>query len=158
MAEEVSQDIAEFYRRTNDHENRLVRIESREPFLEDILTKNTKAYEKLATTLQDIQTSMVTMTSKMDAQEQTVNSIREDLNKATQETHEEIAKANQRTTEEISKVNKKTREEIEKVNSRVDVIDEKGKFDIWGFMKDNWPWLVVLIGVGVYEVSQWVKF
>lgn len=155
--EQQDKDIEEFYRRTNNHEKRISIIESREPLLEDILNKNTLAYEKLAETLQEIEKSMVVMSNKIDMQEQNMKDMKEDFVEANKNLNDEIAKANQNTTTEISNLSIKTSKDIKEVNARVDTIDEKGKFDIRDFIKHNWGWIMALLLAGAAFISNYIK-
>lgn len=44
---------------------------------------------------------------------------------------------------------------INEVEKQVEVIEEKGKFDIWEFLKKNWPWFII---VAAAYGSQYIKF
>lgn len=50
------------------------------------------------------------------------------------------------------------KQEFSGVKAKVDSLEEKGKFDVQLFIKQNWPWITVLLGAGIYTVSQFVKF
>lgn len=47
---------------------------------------------------------------------------------------------------------------INKLNEKVDIVEDEGKFSIVGWLKKEWPWIVVIIGVGALYVSKFVKF
>lgn len=122
-------DIDELYRRTNNHENRLVQIETAQPYLKDILERSVATGEKLAKTMQDVQMTMISLDAEMKSMK-----------------------------EEFTVAHKQTNEEIAQVNEKVARIEEKGKFDIWAFVNKYLPWIIVLLGVGIYGVSSYVKF
>ena len=48
--------------------------------------------------------------------------------------------------------------DVETLKNKVDNVDEKGKFDIFEFFKKYFPWIVVLIGIGVFAASNFIKF
>ena len=48
--------------------------------------------------------------------------------------------------------------DVNDLKNKIETIDEKGKFDIREFFKKYFPWIVVVIGIGVYAVSNFVKF
>ena len=47
---------------------------------------------------------------------------------------------------------------VNTLKDKIETIDDKGKFDIREFFKKYFPWIVVVIGIGVYAVSNFVKF
>lgn len=44
---------------------------------------------------------------------------------------------------------KENREEIKKVKVKVEELEEKGKFDISIWIKQNWPWLLITATLGI---------
>ena len=50
------------------------------------------------------------------------------------------------------------KKEFSGVKAKVESIEEKGKFDIHSFIKSNWPWIMILLGIGFYSISKFVKF
>ena len=86
--------------------------------------------------MQDVQMSMVKLNDKMDEQAREMKEMKADFEKA----------------------NKTTAEKLTAVESKVTTLEEAGKFDIWGYLKHNFPWIVVVLGMGVLYVSQYVKF
>lgn len=128
-------DIGVLYGKVNKLEVRMEKIEATRPFLEEMIDRDTKSNEKLAEVLQDVQLSMAKMNDKMDAQALVIDSMKEDF-----------AKANKQTNERIGAIGKK-----------VDEIEEKGKFDIWDYIKKNLPWIIVVLGIGTAYASTFVK-
>lgn len=145
MAEE--KDIETLYSKVNKLDSRMTKIESTRPFLEDMIRRNVGTNEKLVETLQEVQISMVKMNEKMDEQSMAIAAMKQEFEVANAETHEKI-----------EAVDKRAAEEIAKVGERVEEVEEKGKFDIHLFIKSNWPWILILLGVGFYTISKFVKF
>lgn len=145
MAEE--KDIDTLYSRINKLDARMTKIESTRPFLEDMIKRNITSNEKLVETLQEVQISMVKMNEKMDEQSEAIKTMKQ-----------EFEEANIQTNKKIEEVDKKAIEGITKVDKRVEEVEEKGKFDIQSFIKSNWPWIMVLLGIGFFAISQYVKF
>ena len=139
--------IGTLYSKVNKLDARLTKIESTRPFLEDMIERNIASNEKLADTLQEVQISMVKMNEKMDEQSEALRIMKE-----------EFEEANFQTNKKIEEVDKKATEGIAKVGERVEEVEEKGKFDIMLFLKSNWPWILVLVGIGTLYASNFVKF
>lgn len=140
-------DIGTLYSKVNKLDSRLTKIESTRPFLEDMIERNIASNEKLANTLQEVQISMVKMNEKMDEQSAALKTMKQ-----------EFEQANAETNKKIEEVDKKAMEGIAQVGERVEEVEEKGKFDIYEFIKKNWPWILVLLGFGFMSISQYVKF
>ena len=124
------------YGRINKLDSRVTKLETSYPFLEDLIERSTKTDEKLSETMQEVQISMNKMNQKMDAQAEALTSMK-------------IAS---------EEANKKMNEHISQVANKVEKIEDKGKFDIWQWLKTNFPWIVILVGLGIYSASQFVKF
>lgn len=124
------------YGRINKLDSRITKLETSYPFLEDLIERSTKTNEKLSETMQEVQISMGKMNQKMDAQAEALTSMK-------------IAS---------EEANKKMNEHISQVANKVEKIEDKGKFDIWQWLKTNFPWIVILVGLGIYSASQFVKF
>lgn len=124
------------YGRINKLDSRVTKLETSYPFLEDLIERSTKINEKLSETMQEVQISMSKMNQKMDAQAEALTSMK-------------IAS---------EEANKKMNEHISQVANKVEKIEDKGKFDIWQWLKTNFPWIVILVGLGIYSASQFVKF
>lgn len=53
---------------------------------------------------------------------------------------------------------KQTDDKVSKISKEVEVIEEKGKFDIWAYTKTNLPWIILIVGLGASYLSKFVKF
>ena len=140
-------DIGILYGKVNGLTTDVASIKTELPYLKDILERNTKANEKLADTLQEVQTSMIRMNEKMDNQSDAIVAMRE-----------EFEEASRHTNDKIDEVESRTSKKIKDVNNRVNEVEEKGKFDIHLFLKHNWGWIMTIIGIGMLYAAQFVKF
>lgn len=129
-------DNSKIYAKLEDHDHRITQLESTRPFLQDLIQRSIKSNEVLTQTMQDVQMSMVKLNDKMDEQAREMKEMKADFEKA----------------------NKATADKLTTVESKVTILDEAGKFDIQGYLKHNFPWIVVVLGMGVLYVSQYVKF
>lgn len=134
MAEE--KDIEVIYSKINKLSNELAEMKATRPFLLQMIERNIASNEKLAETLHQVQTTMVTLNEKIDTQSKALETLREDF------------------TEGYNKNNKRFLE----LDGKIEMIEEKGKFDIQMYIKQNWPWILILIGLGINFVAQFVKF
>lgn len=145
MAEQ--NDINILYGKVNGLQNDVTAIKTQLPFLKEILERHTAADEKLASTLQEMQNTMVAMNERMETQSKAVEDVKHELTA--------IAK---HTDEKIENVEKQTNAKIKAVDDRVDQVEDKGKFDIMQFFRDNWPWVLTGLGMLFMYVSKYVKF
>lgn len=127
---------SKIYAKLDDHDHRITQLESTRPFLQDLIQRSIKSNELLTKTMQDVQLSMVKLNDKMDEQANEMKEMKTDFEKA----------------------NKATADKLTTVESKVTILEEAGKFDIRGYLKHNFPWIVVILGMGVLYVSQYVKF
>lgn len=134
MAEE--KDIEVIYSRINKLSNEVAEIKATRPFLLQMIERNIASNEKLGETLHQVQTTMVTLNEKLDVQSKALDTLRDDF------------------TEGYAKNNKKFNE----LNCKIEEIEDKGKFDIQIYIKQNWPWILVLIGLGINFAVQFFKF
>lgn len=134
--EEHGDKMESVYKRLSQLEGKVTELESTRPFLLDMMERNTAAYEKLSQTLSEVEISIVKMSTKIDGQNHRFDEIKEEL--ALQD------EANKSKFKDVSK--------------RIDSIEEKTQFDIAQFIKDKFPWIVVLIGAGIVAVSSVVSF
>lgn len=111
-------------------------MEATQPFLQDLIERSITSNEKLGEVLQQVQLAIGSINLKIDAQAESLNAMKEDF----------------------EKTNKNIEDRIGGIDSKIRAVEDKGKFDIWAFVKTYFPWIVVLLGVGVYGVSQFVKF
>ena len=69
------------YNTVTDHEKRLTKLESEQPFLKDILERNTASSEKLAQAMNEVQISMVNLNNKMEDQAEAMESMNKEITK-----------------------------------------------------------------------------
>ena len=129
-------ETSKIYAKLDDHDHRITKLESTQPFLQDLIQRSVKSNELLTQTMQDVQMSMVKLNDKMDEQAREMKEMKADFEKA----------------------NKSTADKLTTVESKVTILEEAGKFDIQAYLKHNFPWIVVVLGMGILYVSQSVKF
>lgn len=129
-------DIGKIYNKLDDHDHRITALESTRPYLQDLIERNINSNEKLSDTMAKIQESMIHLNDKMDKQATDMQTMRSDLERA----------------------NKATNDKLTTVEAKVSTLEDAGKFDIWAWVKTNWPWICVLCGLGLMYASQYVKF
>ena len=117
-------------------DQRVTKIEATQPFLTEILEKNVKTNERLAETLQEIRLSMVSMNDKIDAQATAIENMKHDFDEA----------------------DRKTDERIKSVVQKVETINLEGQFNIREFLKKNFIWLAITVGLGVAYLSTFINF
>ena len=117
-------------------DQRVTKIEATQPFLTEILEKNVKTNERLAETLHEIRLSMVSMNDKIDAQATAIENMKHDFDEA----------------------DKKTDERIKSVVQKVETINLEGQFNIREFLKKNFIWLAITVGLGVAYLSTFLSF
>ena len=132
----VDWDDGKIYAKLDDHDRRSTQLESTRPYLQDLIDRNVKSNEVLAQTMQDVQVAIVKLNDKMDRQV------------------DEMAKVKK----SVEAANAKTDEKLSDVETKVNALENAGKFDIREFFKKNWPWICVLLGMGGLYVAQFVKF
>lgn len=129
-------DSGKIYDRLDEHDRRITVLESTRPFLQDLTERSIKSYDALSKTMQDVQLSMVKMNDKMDIQAESLRNLQDNM----------------------SAGNKAMSEKITVIENRVANIDEEGKFNIRTWFKTNWPWVLIVMGLGIMVASQYVKF
>lgn len=129
-------DSGKIYDRLDEHDRRITVLESTRPFLQELTERSIKSYDALSKTMQDVQLSMVKMNDKMDTQAESLRNLQDNM----------------------SAGNKAMSEKITVIENRVANIDEEGKFNIRTWFKTNWPWVLIVMGLGIMVVSQYVKF
>ena len=129
-------DINTLFGKVAKLDQRVTKIEATQPFLTEILEKNVKTNERLAETLQEIRLSMVTMNDKIDAQATAIENMKHDFDEA----------------------DKKTDERIKSVVQKVETINLEGQFNIREFLKKNFIWLAITVGLGVAYLSTFISF
>lgn len=118
--------------RVRELEEKVTRLDTEYPFLKESLDQNTKSYQDLNKTLISFKDTMTTMNLQMATMNNNIQTQKNALDKVVGD--------------------------VETLKNKVENVDEKGKFDIREFFKKNFPWIVVLIGVGILVVSNFVKF
>lgn len=48
--------------------------------------------------------------------------------------------------------------EIKAVSEKVDKIEDKGKVDFLGYLKSNWYWIAIVLGLGITQAAQYFRF
>lgn len=129
-------DINTLFGKVAKLDQRVTKIEATQPFLTEILEKNVKTNERLAETLHEIRLSMVSMNDKIDAQATAIENMKHDLDEA----------------------DKKTDERIKSVVQKVETINLEGQFNIREFLKKNFIWLAITVGLGVAYFSTFISF
>ena len=129
-------DTSKIYAKLDDHDHRITQLESTRPYLQDLIDRSIKSNEVLTQTMQDVQMSMIKLNDKMDRQVDEMGKMKESVEAA----------------------NAKTNEKLSAVDTKVNALEEVGKFNIQEFFKKNWPWICVLIGIGGLYAAQFVKF
>ena len=129
-------DINTLFGKVAKLDQRVTKIEATQPFLTEILEKNVKTNECLAETLQEIRLSMVSMNDKIDAQATAIENMKHDFDEA----------------------DKKTEERIKSVVQKVEAINLEGQFNIREFLKKNFIWLAITVGLGVAYLSTFISF
>ena len=132
----VDGDDGKIYAKLDDHDRRITQLESTRPYLQDLIDRNIKSNEVLTQTMQDVQVAIVKLNDKMDRQV------------------DEMAKVKK----SVEEANAKTDEKLSAVETKVNALENAGKFDIREFFKKNWPWVCALLGMGWLYVAQFVKF
>ena len=132
----VDGDDGKVYAKLDDHDRRITQLESTRPYLQDLIDRNIKSNEVLTQTMQDVQVAIVKLNDKMDRQV------------------DEMAKVKK----SVEAANAKTDEKLSVVETKVNALENAGKFDIREFFKKNWPWVCALLGMGWLYVAQFVKF
>ena len=117
-------------------DQRVTKIEATQPFLTEILEKNVETNERLAETLHEIRLSMVSMNDKIDAQATAIENMKHDFDEA----------------------DRKTDERIKSVVQKVETINLEGQFNIREFLKKNFIWLAITVGLGVAYFSTFISF
>lgn len=118
--------------RVHELETKVTRLDTEYPFLKESLDRNTKSFQELNKTLGGFKDTMTTMNLQMASMNNNIQTQKNALDKVVGD--------------------------VEVLKNKVDKVDEKGKFDIFEFSKKYFPWIVVLIGIGVFAISNFIKF
>ena len=132
---DVEKDIDAIYKRLNNIDKRLVEIESTRPFLKEMVDRNVSVCELLGETMQEVQYSMRALNEKMELQSTSIKEIREEFNI----------------------LSDRTNDKIDEVSNKIQLVEDKGKFDILQYIKNNWHLILVLIGLGGAYIAKFIK-
>ena len=132
---DVEKDIDAIYKRLNNIDKRLVEIESTRPFLKEMVDRNVSICELLGETMQEVQYSMRALNEKMELQSTSIKEIREEFNI----------------------LSDRTNDKIDKVSNKIQLVEDKEKFDILQYIKNNWPLILVLISLGGAYIAKFIK-
>lgn len=132
---DVEKDIDAIYKRLNNIDKRLVEIESTRPFLKEMVDRNVSVCELLGETMQEVQYSMRALNEEMELQSTSIKEIREEFNI----------------------LSERTNDKIDEVSNKIQLVEDKGKFDILQYIKNNWPLILVLIGLGGAYIAKFIK-
>lgn len=132
---DVEKDIDAIYKRLNNIDKRLVEIESTRPFLKEMVDRNVSICELLGETMQEVQYSMRALNEKMELQSTSIKEIREEFNI----------------------LSDRTNDKIDEASNKIQLVEDKGKFDILQYIKNNWPLILVLIGLGGAYIAKFIK-
>lgn len=132
---DVEKDIDAIYKRLNNIDKRLVEIESTRPFLKEMVDRNVSVCELLGETMQEVQYFMRALNEKIELQSTSIKEIREEFNI----------------------LSDRTNDKIDEVSNKIQLVEDKGKFDILQYIKNNWPLILVLIGLGGAYIAKFIK-
>lgn len=126
----MADDIGILYHKVNDLSARVTELESTRPFMQEMIEREIKVSEKLDSTLDAVQLSMVQMNAKMDEQSKAIELLQ-----------------------------KNSVESNKKLNNRLDDLEERGQFDFLTYIKTNLP-IIILTGVvvGAYVAKHFNLF
>lgn len=122
----MADDIGILYHKVNDLSERVTELESTRPFMQEMIEREIKVSEKLDTTLDAVQLSMVQMNVKMDEQSKAIEMLQ-----------------------------KNSVESNKKLNNRLDDLEERGQFDFLTYIKTNLPTIILTgVVVGAYVAKH----
>lgn len=126
----MADDIGILYHKVNDLSERVTELESTRPFMQEMIEREIKVSEKLDTTLDAVQLSMVQMNAKMDEQSKAIELLQ-----------------------------KNSVESNKKLNNRLDDLEERGQFDFLTYIKTNLPTIILTgVVVGAYVAKHFNLF
>ena len=122
----MADDIGILYHKVNDLSERVTELESTRPFMQEMIEREIKVSEKLDSTLDAVQLSMVQMNAKMDEQSKAIEMLQ-----------------------------KNSVESNKKLNNRLDDLEERGQFDFLTYIKANLPTIILTgVVVGAYVAKH----
>lgn len=129
-------EIAEMKGNISSLQKDVAEIKATQPLLQKTLEKNIETQEKLSDTLHEVQLSLVSIVDQLNIQSHDINEIKKEMD-------------DNRTS---------IYSRISNVEEKINTVDEEGKFNIRGFIKQYFPWIVVIIGIGANLIAKYVKF
>lgn len=111
-------------------------IKATQPLLQKTLERNIETQEKLSNTLHEVQLSLVSIVDKLQDQSEDIDEIKKEMDS------------------NRNSINNK----ISQVEEKIESVDEEGKFNIRTFLKNYFPWIIVIVGIGANLISKYVKF
>ena len=130
----VDGDIGILYSKVGKLDERVTKMESTRPYLENLIERNVASNEKLADAIQQMQIAITEMNGKIDSQGESLSDMKKEMS------------------------GKRTSARLEQVDKQIDSIKEKGKFDITAWIKQNFPWLIIIVGGAIAYFGQFFKF
>ena len=108
----------------------------------NILTKQcTESNDKMSNTLDTLKDTMIEVAQSV-----------KDSNRVTSELTSTVKDLNDKVKNVESTMDKK----FDEVNERMEVIDDKGKFDIINFIKNNFISILVGVGALIYAINKFI--
>lgn len=129
-------EVGKIYSNINKLDVRVTRLEEARPYLEDTIKQNTLSNDRLVDTLQEVRIAMEGFNGKIEK-------LSEDMSE---------------TRKEFENASKATNEHIAKVDAKLSSLEDKGKFDIWEYLKKNWLLIGALIGFGALYCAKYFQF
>lgn len=129
-------EITEIKKAVSELEKDMTEIKTSQPFLREMLKRNTEANEKLVETLHEVDKSMIAINDKLDTQSKDIASIKQ----------------------EMDETQVKFDQKIYKVEERLHTVDDEGKLNIRIFFRNYFPWIVVLLGAGANLLAHYFAF
>lgn len=129
-------EIAEMKGNISSLQKDVTEIKATQPLLQKTLEKNIETQEKLSDTLHEVQLSLVSIVDQLNVQSHDINEIKKEMDENRTSIYSRISN----------------------VEEKIDNVDEEGKFNIRGFIKQYFPWIVVIIGIGANLIAKYVKF
>lgn len=126
----------DYEERISKMERDITEVKTTQTFLKEMLERNTETNEKLVGTLNKVEQSMISINDNLQVQSKEISAIRKELDETTNSFDKKIAS----------------------VESKVESIDDDGKFNIRLFLKNYFPWIVVTIGIAVNFLSKILSY
>ena len=126
----------DYEERISKMEKDITEVKTTQVFLKEMLERNTETNEKLVGTLNKVEQSMISINDNLQVQSKEISAIRKELDETTNSFDKKIAH----------------------VESKVDSMDEEGKFNIRLFLKNYFPWIVVTVGIAVNFLSKVLSY